>query len=220
MRAYDPGKALISIHIPKSAGTSFTKILRNWFGRDLHLHYFDEANNAKPQKVPLKAGMCIHGHFNKHRGFGVWDYYPNAEQFVTVLREPLELHLSNYFYIKKNARQDRYFRNGSLQNCPWENIDDYLNSTSSFFLFHFPWEISYDNFKEIIERHFVNLGCTEHLQEFVNRLAITLGKKAIKVAKENVSERDENPSPAAIREWKERHWLEYQLYEYVKAKYV
>jgi hypothetical protein len=101
MRKYITEKPLFSIHIPKTAGTSFQKILKCWFGDDLYLHYFDEKNNKMPEKYILKSGLCIHGHFNKKRGFGVFDYYPEADQFITIIRDPLELHLSNFFFVKK-----------------------------------------------------------------------------------------------------------------------
>jgi hypothetical protein len=216
MRTYDPGRALISIHIPKSGGTSFKEVLMHWFGRDLYLHYYDEENNLKPKKIPLEAGICIHGHFNKTRGFGVYDYYPEAEQYITVLREPLELHLSNYFFIKKNVGRKRHFRNGSHQGFPWKDVDDYLDSARSFILIHFPWEISRDNYKRIFEKYFIHMGCTDQLQEFVNRLAVKLGKESIRVSTENISERDERPSPRAVKTWRDRHRLEYAVYDFVR----
>ena len=41
MRSYDPARLLVSVHVPKCAGTSFAELLRSWFGARLHLHYPD-----------------------------------------------------------------------------------------------------------------------------------------------------------------------------------
>jgi hypothetical protein len=107
MKKYDSKKPLISIHIPKCAGNSFVITLRKWFKENLYLHYFDEKNNKAPQRYNLKAGIlsrkfkkgiCVHGHFNNERNFGVRDYYPEADQFITILRDPLEILQSRYFY--------------------------------------------------------------------------------------------------------------------------
>jgi len=109
MKRYEKEYPLISIHIPKAGGTSFTSVLRTWFGKRLYLHYFDPKHGTMPRKRNIKPGffkrrfqkgVCIHGHFNKMRGFGVQDYYPEVNQFITVLRNPLELALSNYYYLK------------------------------------------------------------------------------------------------------------------------
>src|SRR4051812_45942379 len=98
MKAYNPKIPLLSIHIPKCGGTSFLQILRKWFGKDLHLHYFDEVNAKMPPHAPVKnfLGMyrkdiCIHGHFNHNRKFGVDDYYPEIRQAITFIRDPLEI---------------------------------------------------------------------------------------------------------------------------------
>jgi hypothetical protein len=73
MKQYDKEHPLIAIHVPKTAGTSFRKVLEQWFGNRLHFHYYDEIMGAMPTKVRLKhrftnrfrEGICIYGHFAK-----------------------------------------------------------------------------------------------------------------------------------------------------------
>ncbi|MBW1940370.1 MAG: sulfotransferase family 2 domain-containing protein [Deltaproteobacteria bacterium] len=113
MKKYDSTIPLISIHIPKCAGTSFAEILTAWFGRGFLQHYPDEKNNKSPKKHNIYIGkhfkprLCIHGHFNNNRGNGVQDYYPNVDQYIMILRDPFEVYLSNYFYVKR-LRKDAY----------------------------------------------------------------------------------------------------------------
>lgn len=109
MRSYDPALPLISIHIPKCAGTSLKNILSRWFpGPRLCTHYRragEPATYASPAGLPsrhdLSAGMCVHGHFNGARGFGVWDYYPDARQFITFFREPFDRFVSQWIYMHR-----------------------------------------------------------------------------------------------------------------------
>ena len=71
MRKYEK-KNLIAIHLPKSGGTSFGKILRQWYSPKL---YFFMAIILKVRyrrgmvkeilSNQFREGICIYGHFNK-----------------------------------------------------------------------------------------------------------------------------------------------------------
>jgi len=41
MRSYDPSLPLVSLHIPKTAGTSLRSTLVDWFGNDLKANFLD-----------------------------------------------------------------------------------------------------------------------------------------------------------------------------------
>ena len=105
MKNYNRNETLISIHIPKTGGTSLRKILRKWFGEKLFLHYFNEKDCSMPVKYEFASGICIHGHFNSRRGFGINDYYPQATQFITFLRDPFDILISRFFYEKEKKLQ-------------------------------------------------------------------------------------------------------------------
>jgi len=98
MLNYKFSKTLISIHIPKTGGTSFKDVLYTWFGKNLFFHYYNEREGIMPVKYELLPGICIHGHFNRKRNFGVQDYYPEATQFITILRDRLCMQI----YFKRN----------------------------------------------------------------------------------------------------------------------
>lgn len=112
MNAYNPKEPLISIHIPKCGGSSFSEVLKQWFKQNYLRHYHNEKTNTPPKKHKLEEGffrkrwrygLCIHGHFNNNRENGVRNYYPKVNQFITIMRNPFDLHLSNYFYVKREA---------------------------------------------------------------------------------------------------------------------
>ena len=120
MKNYNREIPLLSIHIPKCGGTSFKEALKVWYGGNLFFHYFDEKNNLMPQKIKLKSWnrndyikyVCIHGHFNHKRGFGVDDYYPNIKQAITFLRDPAEIALSVFFYNHRLIKEGNNYRDG------------------------------------------------------------------------------------------------------------
>lgn len=103
-RGYDPGRPLFSLHVPKTAGTSFRNDLEAWFGREqMALHYRGDQGEAPP-KAKLRPGLCVHGHFNRLRGIGVRQYYPEADQFIVFLREPFDRFVSTWRYLHFQVR--------------------------------------------------------------------------------------------------------------------
>lgn len=96
---HDRAKALISLHIPRTAGNSFRNDLETWFGRgDLFLHYRGDRGEL-PARTTLRPGLCVHGHFNRVRGIDALDYYPDADQFVIFLRDPFDRFVSQWHYL-------------------------------------------------------------------------------------------------------------------------
>lgn len=228
MKKYNPKKPLISIHIPKCAGSSFTVILKSFFGKGYLPHYHDEKFNIPPIKHNLRSRLffrrfkpylCIHGHFNHERGNGIEDYYPEVDQFITFLRDPFELHLSNYFYIKREAK---YFGKGayrsgelrkSIKNI--SSIEEYLNKSKKSFIKNFlPSDITLDNYQEILEEKFLYVGITENFQNSINILSKILGFKKVKVNHSNVSTWDEPIPQGAREEFITKNALEMAIYMY------
>jgi hypothetical protein len=172
LRAYDPTKTLISIHIPKTAGTSFAEVLRQWFGDELTLQYPDK-NREMP---PPRASMCIHGHFNRLRGGGISPRYPSAEQFVTFLRNPFDRFVSQWLYL--------HFQREAGWPVPdaIDNFDTWLRYRRDTFaagndpfsmLAHLPEGAPLDSF--------IAIGITERYRESIAAIADTLGKPQPKI---------------------------------------
>ncbi len=215
-KQYDKEKPLISIHIPKCGGSSFSKVLEKWFGGNFYKHYFDEKNTELPTKYMQKPGICIHGHFNKKRGFGVKDYYPEVDQFITMLRDPIQISISNYYFVKKQGGNS--YRNGKLYELD-DNLRSYLKNTNSFMLQHMPCEITMDNYKEIIEKYFVYVGVLEDAQTSVNVLADKLDFPNFEIEHDNMSLRNEIVPNDIWEEFISRHPLEYAIYNYTLDTY-
>lgn len=103
---------IISVHLPKTAGTSFLASLEGHFGTALIKDYADLPINtptAERNRMALENGIqnatrdftgveCIHGHFLPVK------YLPAATnrdmKFITWLRNPVDRVLSHYHFWK------------------------------------------------------------------------------------------------------------------------
>ena len=86
---------LLSVHIPKTAGVSFRKMLSRLYGPGFVQYYWEisDAWGRIRSDIPPEA-TCIHGHFAAHV---LADRYPEAS-LVTWVREPVERVASSYYY--------------------------------------------------------------------------------------------------------------------------
>src|SRR5262245_55123363 len=175
MVLYNAHKPLISLHVPRCGGTSFQSVLGQWFSTNFYLHYLFGRLNQVPQRQDFRGGICIHGHFNKRRKVGVLDYYPGAEQFITILRDPFEVEVSHYFHAK--GLGENRFRDGKPApiQARFPDVKTYFRWRKSDLRNFFPYEVTLDNYEEMFEQYFVYVGITEDLQTSVDMLAQRLG---------------------------------------------
>jgi hypothetical protein len=224
MRQYDAEKALLSIHVPKCGGTSLRQWLESVFPGRVRFHYFDEFNNRLPIKHRLEPGIVIHGHFNRKRGFGVQDYYPEAEQFITFLRDPIEVVISRYQYEKLLAKRQESFREGKPLVLP-DDLDVYLQQEICNKDYHpnildyLPWEVQTRNFRELIEQHFIYIGLIEDYPFSIIRLSEKLGVTPVAVPHLNQSAVPGEVLESLRREFESTHALECEIYHYVREHY-
>src|SRR5262245_41671739 len=188
-------------------------MLGKWFGTSLYQHYFDEELNAMPRKHELRSGICIHGHFNRRRKTGVLDYYPGAEQFITIVRDPFEMAVARYFYAK--GLGDNRFKDGKPNpiqaRCP--DVKTYLGRKKYYLVDFLPYEVTLDNYEEMFEQYFVYVGITEDLQTSVDMLAQRLGFASVPIERLNTSVHDEEVTAEIREEFVSTHPLEYAIYE-------
>lgn len=192
MIEYNHNKTLISLHVPKTAGTSFANELRAWFGNEnVHLHYRTDAG-VMPAAVPTRPGLCVHGHFNSLRGLGVSDYYPSADQFIMFLRDPFSRFISQWRFLHQ-----RYTEGLSPgESPPNPNVEAWMNERAVAFsegndgysfLAHFPRPVDRSNIAGILDMPFVSIGVVEKYDTSLSTMASRLGFQApIAPARANV----------------------------------
>jgi len=109
---------LISVHMPKTAGSSFQATLEAHYGDSLTLRYQDRPLHRSALSRNFDASWncirnrggraqelsgCIHGHFLPLR-YRLLGSHPHV-QFVTWLREPAQRLLSHYHYWLRSYQE-------------------------------------------------------------------------------------------------------------------
>lgn len=105
---------LVSVHIPKTAGTSFRQTLEAAYGKKAILRLdqplIDPAtvrvNTRRYEAANLPEGISVvHGHFNPLQAR---NRFPALARplLITWLRDPVERVISNYYYLEKRLREE------------------------------------------------------------------------------------------------------------------
>ena len=209
MRKYDPSRPLIYTHIPKCAGSSVVRLLKTWFGKEYHKLNQDESRDIVLPRVETRDAdgnwlpnvKCIHGHFNHGRGYGLPYFYPELDQYFTILRDPFDVTVSMYFFAKGRSREGRFWFRGQpvdLRN-QFPTVESYVNTFPYWLYDHLPVDLTLSNYREKLHEKFIYIGVFEDLQTTLDRLARILDKEPAELARFNVSEYDE-PVPERLRE--------------------
>jgi hypothetical protein len=103
---------LISVHVPKTGGTSFRKILQSLYGDGFREDYpwtenrpiwmiqgFDDLSQAEIRDS-LRDIRCIHGHFPARKYAPLQSVEGLGIQLVTWLRDPIERAVSTYLFLR------------------------------------------------------------------------------------------------------------------------
>jgi len=87
---------LISVHIGKTAGTTFLNVLLDIYGNNGVLKDYNSQGKKVYQQTPPETIKVIHGHFNpkKYRAD-----FPDAK-YIVWLRHPIFRLISQYFYAQ------------------------------------------------------------------------------------------------------------------------
>ena len=201
MRQYDPNKPIIYTHIPKCAGTSVVRLLRNWFGDTYHKLNQDETKDIMLPRVHtqddegqwLENVKCIHGHFNHGRGYGLPYFYSELDQYFTILRDPFDLTCSMYFFAKgRSIRGEFWFRGKQVDiRDQFPTVESYVSAYPYWLFNHMPQDVTLDNYEERLSQKFVYIGLFEDLQQSIDNLSTILGKPKFELPVTNVSNYDE-----------------------------
>lgn len=106
-KVYTP--ELISLHIPKTAGTSFRNILKSVYGDTLVVRFDINKKGVKLNQQPysssdLPSSKVLHGHF-RYRELKKRFDLPENIQKITWVRDPVQRVLSNYYYLDSQLKK-------------------------------------------------------------------------------------------------------------------
>jgi hypothetical protein len=204
-------------HIPKCAGTRTIFALRHWF-----LIVKDYWSSYHPEEIPYFIGHrvklqslhsyhCLCGHFelpNTHLDKRYPEVLLNQNfKIFTFIRDPLEVKISLYYYEKKRGKHERI------------SLEEYLLQGNNFMARVL--DCKPDNYTEVLDRYFF-IGITEYLQLSMDKLAVLLNKRKVKLHTLNLSQHDSQEStlsPAIIHQFKAKNELDYRIYDYCLSRF-
>ncbi len=191
---------LVSIHIPKTAGTTFRTIIQESFGKrktakvDIDSAGQINVNNKLFLKQHLNSKIvAIHGHFtyaDVHRKFNL----DSDVSFVTWLRNPIERVISNYHFLNKiiadrlkELPQEKLMERMGKSLIQFAELEANQNVMSKFLsganLEQFTFVGIQDHFETELERLHLQLNW----KKIDNRKHNVTGKKATKVDEETLA---------------------------------
>ncbi|TVQ43164.1 MAG: hypothetical protein EA362_11785 [Saprospirales bacterium] len=102
---------LLSLHIPKTAGTSFRNILKEVYGEDAVVRW--DINNRGVVRLnesiysdkELPNARVLHGHYVYSDLKKMFDFDENSIHRITWLRHPVKRVISNYFYLESRLHE-------------------------------------------------------------------------------------------------------------------
>ncbi|XLQ20257.1 MAG: hypothetical protein ACKUBY_00565 [Candidatus Moraniibacteriota bacterium] len=213
---------LISLHLPKTAGSSFRKSLHDYFGNQLLI---DHKDAPLQHSSLIRHGMtniayfnnyifsnkyqniqCIHGHFLPFKYLPIKFRKGEDVKFVTWMRNPVDRLISHYNYWQKSYNYNESFNlhkkvieeNWSLENFCFSNE---LRNVYSKYLWKFPLE------------DFDFIGITEFYEEDVKYFSKFFLKVEMSVYHERVNRKNSEDISDEFRKNVERfHAKDMQIY--------
>jgi hypothetical protein len=196
---------VISIHIPKTAGTSFRKVLEKQYGKRKVFPYYMHLNKQKA--IPART-QVIHGHITVKNYKELIHENPewaNAKIIVWI-REPSERLASNYFYLKEVLLGQ--VSNRKLGERMVMSFEQYINSEkeanrmSKFF-----------NKEMLSNKNLLFIGETEHFHRDLKKLSALMGWEPIKIPHSNKTNEKDREWTNLIPTIKANNTLDYEIYE-------
>lgn len=200
----------ISVHVPKTAGTTFLKLLSSTYGRSLKSDYLDIMNlnsvilhgDEPKNKMNPNIGKykVIMGHFRASK------YLHLKHPYVAWVRDPVDRAISHYYFWKKLWKKERK-RNwdpklSELFEKGWSVID---------FSKMFSDQMSY--FLDCNIKHFKFIGISENFDQELSRFEKIFGIKVKHIKKKfNVNARKEKVNKKIRKEIEKYHKKDFELY--------
>lgn len=219
---------IISLHMPKTAGLSFKRVLQEHFGKRLIEEYVDlplirskeeRVNSALKSKLLFnlyrrynfkrKGFKCIHGHFLPYKFTG-----PAATgiQYITWLRDPIERMCSHYYYWLRTYKEGKSpLLQAKIVEENW-SLEDFCFSEEMRNVYdQYLWQFPVENF------HFI--GITEFFEEDLRYFArVFLNQTDPSIPFENANkERNDKKYDLEIGlvdKLRDFHSRDFQIYNY------
>ncbi len=228
----NPEKRIVFLHIPRTAGTTLQQIIERQYRPDQifslglvvqeAIEEFKQLEEVRRVKIRMLMG---------HMGYGLHRYLPGPATYFTILRQPVELVTSFYYFIRRSPQHylHEFLKSGN------RSLKEYLESKVTYVtdnvqtrLLSGVWDtVPIGNCTpEVLERakhnlreHFAVVGLTERFDETLLLLKRAFGWRNLFYTKRNVTRRRPKTGelPVSLREAiTDANRLDLALYRYAE----
>ncbi len=215
---------LVFMHIPKTAGISFLKIiLKQYSLNEIGFCYYQDLEKIQGEMKAISNNPNIKyccGHFL----FSIHEQITRPYTFFTMLREPVDRVLSFYYYCRSNPYHPfhKEILKMSLEEfiITAKVIPHIANFQTWALSGEYPLsQDSVDKAKENVHQYFSLLGITEMFNESLFLMKEKFGWENIFYTKENITKRPSEPiDNNTIDLIKEINKYDIELYEWAKSQ--
>ncbi|OKH25729.1 sulfotransferase family 2 domain-containing protein [Chroogloeocystis siderophila] len=225
---------IIFLHIPKASGSTLHRIIEQQYPPVViytidGLNVVESTNEFKslPQEQRQKIKVL-----KGHMSFGLHEYLARPSTYITILREPVERVISQYYYICHNPKHRLHAhvkgQNLSLSEYVSSGITTAVDNSQTRMLAAIDKSIvkfgqtpteALDIAKQNLKIYFSVVGLTEKFDETLILLKKKFGWRLPFYVRENVTKNrqlKENIPPEAIEIIQHYNLLDIQLYHYAQ----
>jgi len=227
---------LIFLHIWKAGGSTLHDIIERQYPDDT-IYSIDgsryEASMSEFKQLPEsdRAELRV---VKGHMDFGLHEYLPRPCTYITMLREPLNRVISDYYYIMETPTHNFYefmtARKMTLDEFASTPESPLFDNVQTRVLSGLSWSVPYgectDDMLELakqnIETYFTVVGLTEQFDKTLILLQKELGWRNIAYVKKNVTKTRAKKSDVpkeTIDLIKQYNRLDVELYRYAKERF-
>lgn len=208
--------------MPKTGGTTLKNIIKKNVPPRLNFDLYEDhlEREEKLKAIANQPIACIQGHFP----YGVHDFLTKPCVYITMLREPAERIVSEYYFICSNTKHRLHHQVKNMTLEQYQNQPNNMNLQTRFLSGQLGSPLTEQDLqqaKKNIKLHFPIVGITEHFNESLFLLKQNFGWTQTAYTKQNKTKK--KPSISKIPKKTidmiyANNSLDQQLYDFAKQR--
>jgi len=222
---------VVFLHIGKTGGTTLRRVLRRQYPesemmvvrararpREETLADFAKLPEAERARPRLILG---------HTVFGLHELVPRPSTYITLLRRPVSLVLSQYGFVRRTPghRHHQAAQGMGLEEYLVSGLAQEMNNSQTRALagaVEVPYGENPPELLELakrnVEEHFRVVGLTERFDESLVLFGLAFGWSRLSYVRANVASKRVVPSPAGLAEIERLNALDLELYDWAERR--
>jgi hypothetical protein len=233
VKADSSEQTIIFLHLPKTAGTTLTKILEQQYPAEqiysIGALAQDGIRKFKRMSVEERRRFrLVIGHLN----YGLHQFVPGLSTYFTILREPVDRVISYYYYVRRSP--EHYLH--EFSNTENMELKTYLESKVSIMMDNFQVRLISGVWNEYpfgecpahilklakrnLSQEFKVIGLTEEFDKTLLLLKQAFGWSRLQYTRQNVTGRrpmKQDLPPDTLQAIASANQLDIELYRYARA---